>query len=447
MMLRTRPFSDDLLQQVYPNQPVLLFCKPHRPGCHQWRPMQNDVNVDIKELQPDVIVERYLEAKYFHYDPEHIYELSDYNVHADNLVESDSLVTMQFIQADEYSASASLNDNFQELDKGHKAIPEWEQEPKAIHPKWLEHHQSGHLTKDPGCPMCMEEAGSKLNHRRKKGDRSPGVMHCDLATFEASADGHKYCLVAAVTIEVNKESKLLPIFIPMPKKDAMCANAALKEALLMCDNRNLHQIPGSRIVRSQADGGGEFTNQKVRDLCWEKNITLSYSPAHQPSSNGIAERIVAILKSTVRRMLKQAHLDREWWSYACRFAGRMMREKVLGRELPHPLFGQLVGLWKSHDKAQAKSLHDRGCVGYLLDIDVWQSGATRIMQDGIVVKGLAPRRLDPTRYHLNPDTDLNALENGMLDRGLVSYRGGESLSQFGSGLETLLCRGCIVASD
>ena len=84
-----------------------------------------------------------------------------------------------------------------------------------------------------------------------------------------------------MTIEINKESKLLPIFTPMPKKDAVCAVAAVREALIMCDNRNLHQITGPRIVRIQADGGGEFTNQKVRDLCWEKNITnitLSYSP-------------------------------------------------------------------------------------------------------------------------------------------------------------------------
>ena len=36
----------------------------------------------------------------------------------------------------------------------------------------------------------MEEAGNKVNHHRKKGDRSPGVMRCDLAAFEASADGH-----------------------------------------------------------------------------------------------------------------------------------------------------------------------------------------------------------------------------------------------------------------
>ena len=73
-------------------------------------------------------------------------------------------------------------------------------------------------------------------------------------------------LVAAVTREVNHESNLLPFFVPMPKKDAVCAVAALKEALTMCDNRNLHQITGSRIVRLQADGGGEFSNQKVRDL-------------------------------------------------------------------------------------------------------------------------------------------------------------------------------------
>ena len=35
------------------------------------------------------------------------------------------------------------------------------------------------------------------------------------------------------------------------------------------------------------------------------------------------------------------------------------------------------------------------------------------MQDGIVVKGLAPKPLDPLRYHINPRTDLIKLEQGM----------------------------------
>ena len=203
----------------------------------------------------------------------------------------------------------------------------------------------------------------------------------------------------------------------------MCATNALKEALLMCDNRNLHQIKGSRVTRIQADGGGEFTNKQVRDLCWEKNIVLSYSPAHQPSSNGIAERMVGILKTTVRRMLKQANLGREWWSYACRFAGHMMRERVLGRDWTYPLFGQLVGIWKSHDTAQAKSLDDRGSVGYLLDIDIWQSGATRIVQDGAVIKGLAPERLDPSRYQLTASPTLEDSDANMPWRSIQDELG------------------------
>ena len=86
MAMRTRPRSDDLFQHIHPNHQVLLSCKPHRPGCHQWRPMQQNINADIKELQPDVIVERYLDAKYYHYDPEDIYEFGDYNGHRDNAI-------------------------------------------------------------------------------------------------------------------------------------------------------------------------------------------------------------------------------------------------------------------------------------------------------------------------------------------------------------------------
>ena len=66
----------------------------------------------------------YLEAKHDHYDPDDIYKLGDYNVYAENLVESDGIVTVHYIEKDEDSAAASLSDNFQELEK---AVPEWEQ--------------------------------------------------------------------------------------------------------------------------------------------------------------------------------------------------------------------------------------------------------------------------------------------------------------------------------
>ena len=354
MVVHTSPFHQEILQHACPYHEVVLSCKPHRPACHQWRPLHQQVYDDIQELKPDVLVERYLDAKYYQYSPEDIQEMSDYNSNATNLAESDQIVTLTAMETEDPSMLANIQDNLQELIS---SVPEWEQETQSINPKWLEHQQSGHLVKDPGCPVCMEEAGSKVNHRRKKADRHPGIMHCDLAAFEASADGHKYCLVAAVTIEVDNVPKLLPFFIPMPKKDAVCAAAALQEALTMCGDRNLYQIKGSRITRIQAGGGGEFTNRKVQDLCWDRHIILSYSPAHQPSSSGIAERMVGMLKTTA----------------------------------------QNVETSKSRQRM------------VVLRVPVCR----RIMQDGVVIKGRAPRHLDPCRYHLNPGTDLSELEKSM----------------------------------
>ena len=267
LKLYTKPFPPELLQQIRPCHEVLFSCKPHRPSCHQWKPMHVQVQDEMHELQPDVIVERYLDAKYYQYSLDELYGMLDHNCNARYLADSDQIITLSTMESDELSMSASLRDNLQELAN---SVPEWEPETHSIDPKWLEHHQSGHLVKDPTCPVCMEEAGSKVNHRRRHVDRHPGIMHCDLAAFEASADGHKYCLVAVVTVEVDNVSKLLPFFISMPKKDAVCATTALKEALVMCNNRNLHQIKGSRDTRIQADGGGEFTNKKIQDLCWRR---------------------------------------------------------------------------------------------------------------------------------------------------------------------------------
>ena len=57
MVMHTHPFTHDVLQNVHPYREVILSCKPHRPGCHQWRPLQSQVHDDIKkELRPDVIV-------------------------------------------------------------------------------------------------------------------------------------------------------------------------------------------------------------------------------------------------------------------------------------------------------------------------------------------------------------------------------------------------------
>ena len=111
MVMRTAPCPEDLFQDTHPNHQVLLSCKPHRPRCHQWRPMQSDTTAEILlELQPDVIVKCYLDAKYYHYDKTDMLELVEFSDTVENLIELDNIMTVQNAEIDEFNFALSLND-------------------------------------------------------------------------------------------------------------------------------------------------------------------------------------------------------------------------------------------------------------------------------------------------------------------------------------------------
>ena len=161
MVMRTTPFPADVFQSIHPHHQVLLSCKPHRPGCHQWRPAQTTLATELRELQPHVIVECYLDVKYYHYDPVEILDFVEFNETVENLLEEDNVVTVDNVEINEFNRSSSIIDN---IKASESACPEWQQETQATHPKCLEHHQSVHLTKDKYCPVYVEEAGSRVAH-------------------------------------------------------------------------------------------------------------------------------------------------------------------------------------------------------------------------------------------------------------------------------------------
>ena len=70
----------------------------------------NHRSTTISKNSSQTIVERYLDAKYYHYDPEELYEMCEYNNNAKYLAESDQIVTLTSSETDEYSVQASLND-------------------------------------------------------------------------------------------------------------------------------------------------------------------------------------------------------------------------------------------------------------------------------------------------------------------------------------------------
>ena len=218
----------------------------------------------------------------------------------------------------------------------------------------------------------------RVAHWRKKGDRQTRVKHSDLAA--------KYCLVAAVTVEIDNVPKFVPSFVPMPKKDAVSGLAGIKEALMLPNDCDLRQITGSRITRTQADGGGEFNNQNLKDLCFEKNIVLSFSSAHQPLSNGIAKTMVGVAQNDGSKTSEASTLGETMVVtrvQVCRtHDARKDPWQNMDMAAVRPMGWHLE---KKHDKDQAKSIDDRGAVGTSWTSTSGRGRTTRILQYGIVV--------------------------------------------------------------
>ena len=53
-----------------------------------------------------------------------------------------------------------------------------------------------------------------------------------------------------------------------------------------------------------ADNGSEFNNAEFRALCRKAGITITFSPAYSPWSNGGCERRHAVVDSTIEKILE-----------------------------------------------------------------------------------------------------------------------------------------------
>ena len=71
---------------------------------------------EVQQLNPDVVVECYLDAKYYHYDPVELNDIVDFNANFANLVEQDNIVTVDDAFLEEYNMCTPVDDNFKELD-------------------------------------------------------------------------------------------------------------------------------------------------------------------------------------------------------------------------------------------------------------------------------------------------------------------------------------------
>ena len=71
-------------------------------------------------------------------------------------------------------------------------------------------------------------------------------------------------------------------------------------------------VHGARLLRTLSDQGTEDVNKEFESHARKRGLHLATAPAHQPQSNGLAERLVGLVKQTTRRLLRASGLPNSY---------------------------------------------------------------------------------------------------------------------------------------
>ena len=170
-------------------------------------------------------------------------------------------------------------------------------DPEAVI-RWEQHERAGHLEKRKDCPVCQTSDGTVVRHM---GNHEPsyGVLHCDLAgpmDYPTGVNGERFLLVMALRAQ-DPEGKpcLLPWVEPIIRKDAVTVGNQIAE--LIDRLPNVKHFHGVLVRRLMTDKGTEFANTFVDKIASQRGVSVSHSPPHQPQSNGVAERMIGLVKT------------------------------------------------------------------------------------------------------------------------------------------------------
>ena len=249
--------------------------------------------------------------------------------------------------------------------------------------EWEKHERNGHIPKLLDCPVCVEEQGPIVRHYAQNSP-SLNTLHLDTGYWgDWSLDDKRYFIAAALRVEHDKSGILIPFFAPVENKSAIVVSREVFALIDWISNcKQIQAFHGAKITRILSDQGSEFVNQEFETHARLRGTHLATSPAYQPQSHGVAERMVGLAKQCTRRLLLASRLPDIYWSYAMRFAAEMLRHKALGFSWNMPAFGEEVGMWRSQDKKLIKSANNHGAIGRLIEVTPWQNGTTSLIATG-----------------------------------------------------------------
>ena len=93
----------------------------------------------------------------------------------------------------------------------------------------------------------------------------------------------------------------------------------------------LYAIGGQRgVVHLHSDRAMEFLAAKVVQHLIEAGVHQTTTSGHDPAANGLAERMVGLLKERLREYLVKGAVQEKYWPYLFDKAAMWMRDQVPG---------------------------------------------------------------------------------------------------------------------
>ena len=263
----------------------------------------------------------------------------------------------------------------------------------------------GSIPKDIHCDACIQSkmaaAPFAIGHTRA--DAILGRVHSDLGEFEhPSIGGCKY-----FGLIIDDKSTFLWVH-PMKHKGDFAP-------WFISMDKIFHNQHGRHIGIFHADGGGEFCNDALDAYFGEHGILKEVTVPDTAAMNGVAERMVRVLKEKVHAVLKDRDCPNGLWAeaiLAVRYCINVTLTRSNGGITPYQAFFGIIpdisrlrvfysDAWIHRSKKQgAKALGDRGIrvkfIGYPEDVVAYkfwnpETRKTVVSRDPLFVETALPR--------------------------------------------------------
>ena len=195
----------------------------------------------------------------------------------------------------------------------------------------------------PTCEFCKKAIGPLYRHLSKKygmsiSDQTPTLSFDFSGPHPVAVTGARFMLLFVWRLDMVR---LLWAFA-VPGKTKECVRSCLNDVVAELNTYTGGSKPP--VLRIHSDQAREFLSQAVMEWLMHHNIKQTFTSTNDPSSNGVAERWIDLVKIKATVLLASRYLSTTLWCYAVPWVAYTYNQKTLGQapKKSIPEFGQLI---------------------------------------------------------------------------------------------------------